>query len=589
MLTLAPHTFYWFSLQPQEAATAAGPPAVSQKDLAEVYLGHNWEQLFTRLGLRQLEIALRQYLDREGIAGEERLLRNVRVRETFRLPLSNATGAESAAYLAIVDVEFNRGSPDTFAVSLAFATQDEAAAWPATGGPKPIARLSGPNPGVLYEAVGLPAFGDLLLQAVGRGSSFLGSNGGELQARHARLFNELRGPETDPLPATAVPFDQTNKLIRYGDRLILKNYRRIEEGIHPEVEIGRFLTEDHPTSCVAPLAGSIVYRRGRNDLTTVAVMHGYVANEGDAWQYSLDVLSVYFEHATTRPPLESPPPLPLKGRLGEECSPPPEFAAEVLHGFLELVQVLGRRLGELHCALASAPERPDFAPEPISLQDQRAIYQSMRNVLFDAFDDLERESHRIPPALTDKAMKVRGLQQVLLKELRAILECRIHATRNRCHGDCRLHQILFTGKDFVFIDFEGRPRDSIGERRIKRSPITDVVSLLRSFDAAAYATLLGLASSHGRATGMVRDEDRPALPPWANAWRSWTHHAIFKGYLEASAGAAFVPTDEHERHTLSRVLLLDYLLTELSRQLRTCSPWLEIPLAGLLEAVNPAD
>jgi maltose alpha-D-glucosyltransferase/alpha-amylase len=213
----------------------------------------------------------------------------------------------------------------------------------------------------------------------------------------------------------------------------------------------------------------------------------------------------------------------------------------------------------------------------------------MRNISFDAFSELERESHRIPPALNDQCMKVRGLQQVVLKELRTILECRIHATRNRGHGDCRLHQILFTGKDFVFIDFEGQPRQSIGERRIKRSPLVDVVSLLRSFDAAAYAALLGLASSRGRATGMVRDEDRPALLPWATAWRSWTHSALLKGYLEASAGAAFVPTDERERHTLLRVLLLDHLLVELSRQLRDCSAWLEIPLAGLLEAVNPAD
>jgi maltose alpha-D-glucosyltransferase/alpha-amylase len=318
-------------------------------------------------------------------------------------------------------------------------------------------------------------------------------------------------------------------------------------------------------------------------------MHGYVANEGDAWQYSLDVLSVFFEHATTRPAPEAPPPLPLRRPPGEDGSAPPEFAAEVLHGFLEMVQVLGRRLADLHGALSAAPDRPEFAPEPISLQYQRAVYQSMRNVLFDAYNDLERESHRIPPAFIDKATKVRGLQQVLLKELRAIIDRRIHSTRNRCHGDCRLHQILFTGKDFVFIDFEGGPRLSIGERRIKRSPISDVVTLLRSFDAAAYAALWGLASHRGRATGMVRDEDRPALLPWANAWRSWTHQALLRGYLDASDGAAYLPADEQERNTLFRVLLLDHMLTELARQLRTCTPWLEIPLTGLLEAARPAD
>jgi maltose alpha-D-glucosyltransferase/alpha-amylase len=318
----------------------------------------------------------------------------------------------------------------------------------------------------------------------------------------------------------------------------------------------------------------------------VAVMHGYIPNEGDAWQYSLDVLSVYFDHVATQPALEAQPQLPLQGRLDEERSPLPDFVAELLHGFLEMIQVLGRRLGELHCTLGNATERQEFAPEPVSLQYQRAVYQSMRNVLFDAFSDLERESYRIPPTCVDKAMKVRSLQKVVLNELRAIIDRRIHASRIRCHGDCRLHQILFTGKDFVFIDFEGRPRQSIGERRIKRSALADVVSLLRSFDYAAYAALLGLASSRGRVTGIVRDEDRPTLLPWANAWRSWTHKALIKGYLDASGDAAFLPRDEHERSMLFRVLLLDQLLMELARELRACTPWLEIPLTGLLEAVN---
>ena len=353
--------------------------------------------------------------------------------------------------------------------------------------------------------------------------------------------------------------------------------------------MGRFLTEEHPAGCVAPLAGSIEYRQRRNEPMTVGVMHGFVANEGDAWQYSLDVLSVYFEHVITRPPLEARPLLPLRGRLGEEGCPLPDFAFEVLHGFLEMVQVLGRRLGELHCALASAPERPEFAPEPISFQYQRAVYQSMRNVLFDSFNDLEREAHRIPQPLVEKAMQVRRLQPALLKELRAIIDRRIHSTRIRCHGDCRLHQVLFTGKDFVFIDLEGRPRQSIGERRIKRSPLADVVSLLRSFDYAAYVALFGLESNRGRATGMVRDEDRPGLLPWANAWRSWTHNAFLRGYLDASAGAPLLPSDEQERIMAFRVLLLDQLLIELARELRTCGPWLEIPLAGLLEAVPASE
>ena len=195
MLTLAPHSFYWFSLTPQEATETDGVPAAGLKDLTEVYASPSWEHLFTNSGTRQAEFALRQFFDREAIAGPQRLLRTVRLRESFRLPCG-----EAAAYLAIVDVEFSRGTMETFVVSLAFGTADEAAAWPASGGPKLIARIAGPNPGVLYEAVSLPGFGDALLQAVAQGSSFLGSIGGELTARSNLAFNELlRGPELDSL------------------------------------------------------------------------------------------------------------------------------------------------------------------------------------------------------------------------------------------------------------------------------------------------------------------------------------------------------------------------------------------------------
>jgi maltose alpha-D-glucosyltransferase/alpha-amylase len=261
---------------------------------------------------------------------------------------------------------------------------------------------------------------------------------------------------------------------------------------------------------------------------------------------------------------------------------------ELLHGYLEMVHLLGKRLGELHRTLASTSDRPEFVPEPIALQYQRAVYQSMRNVMFDVLNDLEIESHRLPADLKEKAAEVQKLQPAILKEFRGVADRRIRATRIRCHGDCHLHQVLFTGKDFVFIDFEGRPRQSVGERRIKRSPFVDVATMVRSFDYAAYAALFGLASGRGRTTGVVRDEDRPALFPWARAWRAWTHHAFLTGWLEVCEGSSFLPGDNEERNILFRAHLIDQILLEIARQLRSDPAWLPIPLMGLIEAFEPA-
>src|SRR5262249_5619966 len=151
--------------------------------------------------------------------------------------------------------------------------------------------------------------------------------------------------------------------------------------------------------CTAPLAGAIEYRQRGREPMALAVVHGYVPNEGDAWQYVLDQLSVFFEYVATMPALEMSLPLPLRRPLGEGAEPPPEFAAELLQSSLELVRLLGKRLGELHLALASPGEVPEFAPEPISLQYQRSVYQSLRNVLMDIVDQLDRQRSLIPAEL----------------------------------------------------------------------------------------------------------------------------------------------------------------------------------------------
>ncbi|HLZ09198.1 MAG TPA: hypothetical protein VKT80_11455 [Chloroflexota bacterium] len=203
-------------------------------------------------------------------------------------------------------------------------------------------------------------------------------------------------------------------------------------------------------------------------------------------------------------------------------------------------------------------------------------------------DRLDREKSRIPSDLAEDVSRVRQLRVAVLNEFRRFSEQRIEATRIRCHGDCNLHQVLSTGKDYVFIDFEGRPDLSVGERRLKRSPLRDVVSLVRSFDYAAEATLFGLESGRGRATGVIRDEDRPALSLWARAWRLWMHDAFLQGYLTTCAGASFLPSDAESRNALFRIFLLERLLSETAGELRKRPLWIRIPLAGLLEALSTA-
>ncbi len=575
LLTLSSHTIYWFSISPEKSEAAV------PTDLAEIWTTRDWEMLFENSGQRLLESSLRKHFNRADVTGPWRVLRALRLRESFRIPYGGV-----AARLAIVDLEFDRGTPETRAVALAFATQEEAAAWPPGAEPAALVRISGPHPGVLFDAFDVPAFCETLLMTISGNAPLVGTADNEIVAWRSATFETLRGPPEEPLPPVLSDSEHSNRTIRYGNRLNLKLYRRIEEGLHPELELGGFLAEDHAVPQVAPLAGALEYRRRGRDPMALAILHGYIVNEGDAWQHALDHLSVLFEAVATLPPPEPLPPAPLGRPLGAPVAPPPESAASLTGGYLALTRLLGNRLGEIHLTLGRATERPEFAPEPISMQYQRSLYQSMRNVLFDVMDKLGREKGRIPGEFVDAAARVRSLQPLLQKEFRAIAERPIAANRIRCPGECHLHQILFTGKDFVFIDFGGPDDLSVGERRIKRSPFRDVITLMRSFDYAAYAALYGLASRRGKAAGAVRNEDRPALLPWARAWRAWVHDAFLQGYLATCADASFLPISSESRNTLFRALLLDRLLLETSNVLQSRPPWLGIPLEGLLETLD---
>ena len=136
LLTLSPHSIYWFSISPEKSEAAAPAPS----DLAEIWTNRDWELLFENSGQRLLESSLRKHFNRAEVTGPWRVLRALRLRDSFRIPCGDV-----AARLAIVELEFDRGTPETRVVALAFASQEEAAAWPQGSEPTAMVRLSGPK------------------------------------------------------------------------------------------------------------------------------------------------------------------------------------------------------------------------------------------------------------------------------------------------------------------------------------------------------------------------------------------------------------------------------------------------------------
>ena len=162
-----------------------------------------------------------------------------------------------------------------------------------------------------------------------------------------------------------------------------------------------------------------------------------------------------------------------------------------------------------------------------------------------------------------------------------MLSRKIIAKRTRIHGDYHLGQVLYTGKDYVIIDFEGDPTRPLTERRIKRSPIRDVAGMLRSFHYAAYTSLFGHLGS-----AMVRTADIAALEPWARLWSIWIGSTFLKSYLEYAMPGGFLPTTRDELKILLSIYLFEKVLYELGYELENRPDWVRIPLIGILQLLE---
>jgi maltose alpha-D-glucosyltransferase/alpha-amylase len=152
--------------------------------------------------------------------------------------------------------------------------------------------------------------------------------------------------------------------------------------------------------------------------------------------------------------------------------------------------------------------------------------------------------------------------------------------RTRNHGDYHLGQVLYTGNDFIIIDFEGEPARSLGERRIKRTPLRDVAAMIRSFHYAAYVAL------HGQSATPHRVEDLPVLEKWAVCWYMWVTSVFLRSYMEIMMDSPILPETRDGQRTLLEAYLLDKAVYEINYELNNRPDWIGLPIQGVLEVLG---
>jgi maltose alpha-D-glucosyltransferase/alpha-amylase len=332
----------------------------------------------------------------------------------------------------------------------------------------------------------------------------------------------------------------------FGDKLIMKFFRRLEPGVNPELEMGQYLVRRQFKHAPA-LAGAVEYRNPHQEPATLAILHQYIPNEGDAWHYTLDFLTRYFERALTADMDDAETALldkPLLRLAGDRL---PAGAIEIVGTYLESARLLGERTAQLHMVFAEAGEDPALRPEPLTDLNRRAMYHSIASQADQKIQLLRERINSLPKSAEALANRVIEKRGEIARRARSILDIKIEAMRIRCHGDYHLGQVLYTGKDFVIIDFEGEPARLLGQRRIKHTPLRDVAGMLRSFHYASHALLSG-------AGGSVRPEDSARLGKWARLWYLCCGAVFLKSYFDLTAEGAFLPKSQSQLKLLLEII-----------------------------------
>jgi maltose alpha-D-glucosyltransferase/alpha-amylase len=311
------------------------------------------------------------------------------------------------------------------------------------------------------------------------------------------------------------------------------------------------------------------------------VLQNYVPNEGDGWSYTLDVLRAYIERALTEEQHVRDVVVPQKSPLEMVDDEIPPFARDHIEHYLVSAWRLGMRTAELHLALSAPGQDASFVPEPFSGMYQRSLYQTMRSQVGRVFQGLHKSLKSLPEDAQDDARRVLASEELIFRSFSGILRQKITAMRTRVHGDYHLGQVLYTGDDFVLLDFEGEPARPLHERRRKRSPLTDVAGMLRSFHYAAYTALFSEVQN-----GIIRSDNLAEMERWVRSWYLWVSAAFLKSYLDTGAQAVFLPGTRAEINTLLHAYQLDKAVYELGYELNNRPGWVHVPLWGILQLLE---
>jgi maltose alpha-D-glucosyltransferase/alpha-amylase len=569
-LTLGPHSFLWFRLKKESTSFASGDDASSELPRLPTVTIATWEAVLQGTARKTLlrEILPAYLMRQRWFAGKAKEIQSIDIKDATRLPSETLT-----CLLTVLEVHYRDGATELYSLPIGVASASEAERLRTAVSTSLIAKLDLPQgEALLFDALADDGICQTLLQWVEAGQK-LPTRLGSLIPETTAAYPEIRGSADVPIRISRAAPHQSNSFVLFLPQIIFKLYRKLEAGVNPDYEIGRYLTESVKFPRIPRMGGAIEYQDGTG-VHVMAMLQQLVHNQGNGWTHALESLHRYFERVVVLP--ADAVPASVAPRSLFDATPfelPPELQ-DTLGDYIRSAERLGQRTAELHLALASDTQLSEFKPESLRMADLAAQITSSKRDVKQVFQVLSHHADRLDDAIAENAHRLLGQRSNLNRRLDEILARDPGVTKIRVHGDYHLGQVLWAENDYVILDFEGEPARALEERRLKQSPLKDVAGMLRSFDYAAYAGLFDATRD--------RPLDLERLEPWARLWQSWISAAFLNSYLTTAKGAAFIPNDPRDLNALLRFYLLQKAVYELLYELNNRPDWVRIPLHGIL-------
>ncbi|GAB3808448.1 hypothetical protein GCM10028819_47520 [Spirosoma humi] len=487
-------------------------------------------------------------------AGKARQQTGFSVKTVHSLPLRDG----AIAYLLILEARYAEGVPENYLLPISFLDDHtvhklsfQVADIPEKGR---IGEVTiGKQTGLLIDAIYDERFREALFSAIYQNHTLPQTDG-------SLTFHRGNGLEEghERLPSRVLPVDSSNSAMTFGDKYFLKLYRKLFQETNPEVDMIAFLTDESKFDHIPAFGGSIVWQGDHRPDITLGMVQRMVPNDKDSWMQTGDYLNDFLYAV-------------------------PQRLFAIREDVFDKVELLGRRTGEMHCALykpsrPNAPTDPAFAPEPFT--------DDYREFLIKRFEDLlERRYALLIDNYTKLDIQAQRLAWVFM-EAKEMIETfiddfrtrPIESLRVRIHGDYHLGQVLATENDFVIIDFEGEPESSITERKIKHSPLKDVAGMIRSYHYAVSAKLFNSTETD------ALDPDH--LQRVSDRWFYLIRDTFMNAYLDVFGTPHPLFKNNSEINFLLLIYLLEKAVYELGYEISYRPSWVKIPLKGIIDVIR---